>query len=85
MSHRGAPLKLVKLTLVDHFAVWCKARNAYQSLENMIEFLYQQGFIQGKRFLEYVDDIPISISWRDYSEPLREGFIPPESWIGKRK
>lgn len=85
-KHRGAPLQLIKLTMMDEFGRWCKERNADQNAENMIEFLIQKDFIRGKKFLKYVDDIKISPTWflEVPCEMLREGFIPPKAWIGMR-
>lgn len=83
-DHKRVPLQLLKLNLIDDFAAWCKARNTRQTAENMIEYLMQKGFIQGKRFREYIDGITIMPGWYDmqgYAEPLREGFIPPDTWI----
>ena len=83
-EHKRVPIRLLKLCMIDSFAVWCKERNARQTPENMIEFLLQMGFIQGKRFREYIDDITVLPCWQDiqcYSEPLIEGFYTPDTWI----
>lgn len=84
-DHERVPLRLLKLCLIDNFAVWCKARNTRQTPENMIEFMVQKGFVQGKRFREYIDSITVLPSWQDiqeyHPEPLKEGFLPPDTWI----
>ena len=86
--HRGAPLKLIKLVLHDDFSQWCKEVKTVESFENIIEFLIQKNFIQGKEFLEYCDSIPVSPTWFlevENMDFLREGFIPWKAWIGVRK
>ena len=85
-KHRGAPLRMFKRQLMEDFEKWCAERSVRMTPMNMIEFLFQEGFIQGKTFLGYCDRINLE-RYTDfsYAEPLREGFIPPESWIGKRK
>ena len=84
-EHKRIPLHLLKLELIDSFAVWCKARNVKQTNENLIEFLIQKRFIQGKHFRKYIDSVTVMPSWYDiqeiHPEPLREGFIPPDTWI----
>lgn len=81
MEHKRVPLTLLKLELMDSFAMWCKARNVSQTNENLIEFLIQKKFIKGKQFKEYKDSIIVMPSWRGYREPLREGFLPPSTLI----
>lgn len=84
-KHRGAPLRLIKLTLIDEFHDWCQERNTTTTNENLIEFLIQRKFIKGKQFALFCDNITISPTWFSFvhMEPLREGFIPPDSWITK--
>ena len=87
MKHRGAPLNLIKQQIMKDFTDWCDKVHTQKSATNMIEFLYQQGFIQGKAFLDYCDNVPIPRFYfmMEQVEPLREGFIPPRAWIGARK
>ena len=86
MKHRGAPLNLIKQQIMKDFTDWCDKRQTQRSATNMIEFLYQQGFIQGKAFLDYCDNVPVPrFAFLEPVEPLREGFIPPRAWIGARK
>lgn len=90
-AHRGAPLYRLKNQLEQDFRAWCMERKAEKTTRNMIEFLLQKNFIQGREFLEYCDNIPLSI-FGDRWDPklstmdgLREGFIIPDTWIGYRK
>ena len=86
-EHKRVPLRLLKLTMLDSFKVWCAARDVGQTNENLIEFMIQRGFLKGKQFRKYIDGITIMPSWFDWEqfpelhEPLREGFIPPDKWI----
>ena len=52
--------------------------------EHMIEFLYQQGFIKGKKWRSFISEIAERNNefafWIKH-EPLREGFIPPDTWV----
>ena len=84
--HRGAPLYMIKNQLMNDFEKWCNERTERMTPINMIEFLIQENLIQGKQFLKYCDEIEIRPMWGlNYVEPKREGFIPPQAWIGKRK
>lgn len=86
-AHRGAPLCVIKKTILEDFKKWCKQRQAEESNRNLLEFLIQERLIEGPVFLDYVDKIkrPMWIRWMDEVEALREGFIPPRTWIGMRK
>lgn len=51
--------------------------------KDMIEFLYQKGFIKGKKWRNYIGklaDKQINGFWIMY-EPLCEGKIPPNTWV----
>ena len=82
--HRGAPLWRIKNALMDDFAGWCTKVKAEQTPENMIEFLMQKWFIQGKKFLEYCDNVEIPFPPEFCPQRIREGFIHPKEWIGRR-
>lgn len=90
MKHIGAPLWLIKQELALEYINWCKDVRCNAELpENMIEFLIQKVFIQGKQWLEWIDNMnrPGMIEMLEKSglQPLREGFIPPKSIIGYRE
>lgn len=82
-SHRHVPVMLLKLTMTEDFHDWCNVRGVNMSNDNLIEFLIQRGFLKGKRFREYCDEIKISPTWHEFSrmQPLREGFLPPDTLI----
>ena len=87
-EHRGAPLCVIKKQILEDFKEWCAERKAEESNRNLIEFLIQENLIQGPVFLDYIDKIqaPMFIRFSDIAcEALREGFIPPRTWIGMRK
>lgn len=86
-AHRGAPLYKIKDQLEQDFGLWCKENEAEETTRNMIEFLIQKNFIQGKEFLEYCDNIKLEFftGMVGCMEPMQEGFIPPKAWIGYRK
>ena len=76
------PLKLIKPALIEDFDKWCNERDVDQSNENMIEFLLQKNFIQGKPFRDYIDGIPVTWErFMEIREPLQEGFYPPNTMI----
>lgn len=87
-KHKYVPWIVAKNDLMEHFEKWRRARDAYGDARDMIEFLYQEGYIQGKAWLEYLDDIQYPITWIHdikYMEPMREGYIPPKSFVGPIK
>lgn len=79
----------VKRNLAKEFEKWCNERLilAY-TIDDVVEFLMQKGFIQGKKWLDYIDSLP-EITPHEYlttrREALRDGFIDPESLIGRWK
>ena len=92
-SHEYVPLFFLKHTVIHDFEKWCdEVDGDPSSLEDFFEYLIQRDFIQGKRFLDYIDDIS-HVHERDYNsiwfgldhiQPLREGFLPPKTWIGPK-
>ena len=87
-AHKGAPLCLIKKEILKDFTAWCEEREAEESLRNLLEFLIQKRLIEGPTFLDYIDKIPGPLWIREKDvipEMLREGFIPPQAWIGARK
>ena len=82
------PLWYVKRSLLFDFEKWTKevpTRNF--TPRDMIEFLVQKKLLSGRRFNRYIDNLPelSTIESIEYCEPLTEGFIPPRTWIGKKK
>ena len=84
-KHRGAPLWKIKKALMKDLGDWCEAVKTQQTPENMIEFLMQKWFIQGKRFLDYCDGIEIQFPFEHCPQMMREGFMIPSEWIGRRE
>ena len=87
-KHRGAPLCMVEQAIADDFQDWCEEVKTSPTMVNMVEYLIQKDFIKGKEFLKYCDSIEIPFLWFTdprWMIPLREGFIPPKSWIGVRE
>ena len=90
MEHRGAQLWLIKETLAREYREWCKEWECKaENPENMIEFLIQKGFIQGKKWLEWIDNMPrpelMEMLQKSRLHGMREGFIPPKTTIGYRE
>ena len=90
-AHRGAPLYRIKNQIEQDFRAWCAEWKAEPTTRNLIEFLIQKNFIQGKEFLDYCDQVPlptfgyIGMDKILSGEMLREGFMIPDDWIGYRK
>ena len=88
-KHTGTKWWNAKSCLTFEFGRWCKKLNVEQSPENMIEFLYQKGFIQGRKWLNYLDGAECPLRRFLDSLPLKskmiEGFIPGNTWIGRRE
>ena len=76
---------------LDRWRVQAHIKKDELTPRDVIEFLYQRGFIKGKKWLEFIDSIPddniINGRWQPDSprEPLRDGYIPPDTWIGPKK
>lgn len=89
MKHEGRPLWLVKREIIRKFADWCTERKADKTNENLIEFLMQKGFIQGKKWLDNIDKMPHATFQERLEErwryPLREGFYIQYITEGHRK
>lgn len=88
--HRGAALWRIKKQLVKDFHVWCDEREVKDPTEaDVIEYLLQKNFIQGKDWLEYIDNMPsiglVEGMLESCQQFLREGYIPPNTVIGYRK
>jgi len=51
--------------------------------KDMIEFLYQKGFIKGKKWREYINQIAERnrFGFFIHYEALEEGKIPPDAWV----
>lgn len=74
-----------KQELMKDFDLWVKECDTRESTPvNMIEFLYQRGYIKGKKWRDFINKIAERntsfVSWIRH-EPLREGFIPPDTWV----
>ena len=68
------------------FAAWieeCSFTRKHNA-KDMIEFLYQKGFINGKKWNKYINNIAEGnkrfLFWVNY-EPMEEGKIPPDAWV----
>ena len=75
-----------KQELMKDFNTWIKecdyTRNSIP--EDMIEFLFQKGYIKGKKWQKFINNVAeMNKEYRFFIhyEPLREGFIPPDTWI----
>lgn len=87
-EHKYAPWIVIKNALIDKFSGWCEERGTEGDPRDMIEFLYQEGFIQGRQWLKFIDSIDCPMFWFNelrYMEPMREGYIPPKALIGPIK
>ena len=90
MEHRGAELWLIKEELAKEYREWCEEwKCKADQPENMIEYLIQKRFIQGKAWLEWIDNMPrpnlMEMLKRSSLQFMREGFIPPKALIGRRE
>ena len=84
-KHTGAPWIIIKNNIADDFSEWCEDVHAMGTVQDVVEFLYQKGYIKGKKWLKYIDSIEVPMFWfTEVMEPMREGFIPPKAWIGKK-
>ena len=88
-NHKRAPWIVIKNALEDKFEGWIDERkNTDPDFSDVIEFMYQQGFINGKKWLEFIDSIEYPMFWWQelrFMEPMREGYIPPKAFIGPIK
>ena len=87
-NHKSAPWIVIKNALSDEFEGWLDYRKDEPNVMDVFEFMYQQGFVQGKKWLEFIDSIEYSPYWWNdlrFMEPMREGYIPPKAMIGPIK
>ena len=90
MEHKYIHLHRLKSLLKVEYSAWCHERdirgNDINEFGDVFEFLLQMGFIQGKKFLKYIDETPDEqIGFRPgFPEPLREGFYLPNTLIGPK-
>lgn len=75
---------------LDRWRVQVGIRRGELTPRDVIEFMFQRGFIKGKKWLEFIDSIPDEVVGGKWTpdparEPLREGYIPPDAWIGPKK
>lgn len=86
VSHKRVRLFFLKHHFQKAFEEWCNVRMIYAYTEaDVLEFMLQKGFIQGKKWLKWIDSLPDeqpSDRWNIRREALREGFIPPDALIG---
>ena len=85
MEHRHVRWGYAKHRLMKDFIEWIKDCDFTRenTPKDMIEFLYQKGFIKGKKWKAYIDSISEEQKngfWIKY-EPLCEGKIPPDTWV----
>lgn len=75
-----------KQELMRKFEVWIAEcpHTRKSDPKDMIEFLYQEGFIRGKDWKKFKNEVAErnkgSLFYKNY-EPMREGFITPDSWV----
>lgn len=92
MSSRESMHKRVRWCLVkrwlelsfDNWRVQAHIRNDEVTPGDVIEFLFQRGLLKGKKWIAFIDSIPDEwIRLQTWTQPLRECFIPPNTFIGK--
>lgn len=83
------PLWYIKQKLGEDFWEWKleKKDDRHVCFDDIIEFLIQKNILGGRRFNDYIDNMPDldAIDYMEKRPPLREGFIPPGAWFGKSK
>lgn len=85
VEHRHIRWGRAKQKLMDDFKSWIAEcdHTRENTPKDMIEFLYQKGFIKGKKWRAYIDNIAEKDSRYCFIryEPLCEGKIPPDTWV----
>ena len=75
-----------KQELMKDFDRWIKEceHTRRDTPKDMIEFLYQKGYIRGKDWHKFIDSVAEgnrgSLFFIHY-EPMLEGFIPPDTYV----
>lgn len=80
-----------KWELMNEFELWIKEceQTRRSRPDHMIEFLFQRGFIKGNEWHLFINSVaeknkkdknPIG-TYLQCKEPLREGFIIPDTWV----
>ena len=82
IEHRRIRWGWAKIILVKDFHEWIKEceQTRRGTPMDMIEFLYQKGFIGGKKWREYIDSIADKKNM-SFMLALEEGKIPPDCMI----
>ena len=79
---------LLKSWTILSFNEWCfKGKHNHKDPKDLLEYLMQQGFLKGKEWRKFIDDVPdhwlMCVDNVCMREPLREGYIPGDTWINK--
>lgn len=85
IDHKHIPWGKAKQELLKSFKAWIDEcpHTRRDTTKDMIEFLYQMGFIGGKKWRTYIDSVSMPsgfVQWIPH-EPLEEGKIPPDALI----
>lgn len=92
--HKGAKLDWLKRCLFESYAAWSEkmyTRGLVISsnevrFNDVIEFLIQEGFLSGRKWLDYIDEIPEDPRRYSYwRSAMVEGYIPGDTVIGRRE
>lgn len=89
-KHQYVPLWMLKEHLTEDFIAWCvETPMASQfSIKDYTEWLIQNGFLQGKKWLDYIDTIQYTLremlDGKHIHCLLTEGFIPQDAMIGPK-
>ena len=86
MEHRHIRWCRAKKELMKDFDEWIRecAHTRKSTPQDMIEFLYQKGYIKGKKWREFIDRKAEEVKfgdWMTLREPMTEGRIPPDSMV----
>lgn len=75
----------IKTLLMVDFKDWINEcpKFRYDTPKDMFEFLYQKGYIRGKKWRKFIKDIDPTFSRFMMLDikPLEEGKIPPDSLV----
>lgn len=82
-------LDWIKENMRQEFDRWCNERCilAY-TVDDVLEFMLQKGFVKGKKWLDWIDTLPVLTPQRMFTmrrHALQDGFYPGDTLFGRKK
>lgn len=86
-ANKSVKWHFLRSWVILSFKEWCfKGNHNEKDLKDFLEYLMQQGFLKGKEWRNFIENVPdfwINTLDKFEREPLREGYIPGDTWINR--